>query len=67
MQMVSPGHNKVNLLSHHVFCSILPVDSFPSTTKAMTLSDTHTVDDWREEQCGDKTISRVISIVRDGF
>ena len=33
----------------------------------MTPSDTLTVDDWREEQCRDKTISRVISIMRDGF
>ena len=43
------------------------MDSFPSTAESeMTLSDTLTVDDWREEKCRDKTISRVSSIIRLG-
>ena len=50
------------------YCQSVTVDSFPSTAEEeMTPSDTLTVDDWREEQCRDKTINRVISIMRDGF
>ena len=50
------------------YCQSVTVDSFPSTAEEeMTPSDTLTVDDWREEQCRDKTINRVINIMRDGF
>ena len=50
------------------YCKSVTVYSFPSTAKEeMAPSDTPTVDDWREEQCRDKTISRVISIMRDNF